>query len=421
MFTLLWRRNFALLWFGGLISMVGNWMLHAALPYYVYQQTQSTMATAVMLAAELAPYLFLGSLAGVFVDRWDRKRVLVIASSLQGGVVLLLLLVRSPEWVWVVYVVSFIQTCIGTFFGPAEGSLLPRLVGEELLLPAQSLNALNNRFARLIGPPLGGVLLGTVGLPGVVVIDSATFLIAALMIAGITVSPKVTAAPLPAGHIQAAWSQFWVEWREGIQIIRKEHVISTLFIVLMLMNFGGIMIDPLYPGFIEAIVGAGPQAFGWLMTVHAIGGILGGVLLSQMGQGLPATRLLAWGSIAGGIIGLVMFNLPILAVTFAASFISGLPSVATSTAADTLVLTSTPEAYRGRVIGALSTTIALVSLVSVVGLAGVLGELLGIVTMLNVASGLNILAGFIGLTLLPRAARTGMVLGVEDELIPEDA
>ena len=99
---------------------------------------------------------------------------------------LLLLLVRSAEWVWLVYLVSVVQTAIGTFFGPAENALLPRLVHEEQLLPANALNSLNNNLARLIGPPIGGLLLSIGGLHGVVLLDSASFLFAAVLIGLLT-------------------------------------------------------------------------------------------------------------------------------------------------------------------------------------------------------------------------------------------
>ena len=157
MFNLLRRRNFALLWFGGLISIMGDRVLLVALPYFVYQQTESTFASAVMVAAELLPRLLFGSVAGVFVDRWDRKKLMVITSIAQGIVILPLLLVHSADSMWIVYLVSFFQTMLAIFFGPAENALLPLLVEEEELLPANSLNALNNNIARVIGPPIGGV------------------------------------------------------------------------------------------------------------------------------------------------------------------------------------------------------------------------------------------------------------------------
>jgi len=82
MLAVLRRRDFGLLWLGGLISVAGDWVLYAALPYFVYARTGSTVATAGMIVAELAPGVVLGSIAGVFVDRWNRKRVLVVANVL---------------------------------------------------------------------------------------------------------------------------------------------------------------------------------------------------------------------------------------------------------------------------------------------------------------------------------------------------
>ena len=185
MFTLLRQRDFALLWFGGLISIMGDWVLGVALPFFVYQVSGSTIATAVMVAMELLPRLLFGSVAGVFVDRWDRRKVMVITSISQGLVILPLFLVHSGESLWIVYGVTFIQVTLAMFFGPAENALLPLLVPEDKLIQANSLNAMNNNFARLIGPPLGGGILALWGLTGVVLVDSITFVIAGLMILAI--------------------------------------------------------------------------------------------------------------------------------------------------------------------------------------------------------------------------------------------
>lgn len=152
MLATLRQRNFALVWFGGLISLTGDWMLIAALPYYVYQQTGSTLATAAMTVVSILPSVFLSSPAGVFADRWDRKRIMVVANVLQMIGVLFLLLVRSGQWLWLVYVVALLQSAIGAFMSPAENALLPRLVDEQHLLSANALNSLNNNLARLLGP-----------------------------------------------------------------------------------------------------------------------------------------------------------------------------------------------------------------------------------------------------------------------------
>src|SRR5436305_11439853 len=104
--SLLWpQRNFGLVWIGGLISLTGDWMLLTALPVYVYQLTGSTLATGAMLAARVVPRILLGSVAGVFVDRWDRRQTLIVANLLLAVGLLPLLLVSSGQQLWLVYLI----------------------------------------------------------------------------------------------------------------------------------------------------------------------------------------------------------------------------------------------------------------------------------------------------------------------------
>src|SRR5215211_8930213 len=185
MFKLLRQRNFGLLWFAGLISMIGDWVLFIALPIYTYNLTQSSLATGIMFMVGTLPRILFGSIAGVYVDRWDRQRTMVVADLSRAVLVLLLLLVRSADSIWIVYLVAFIESIVSQFFGPAENALLPQLVDESQLVTANSLNSLNNNLARLAGPALGGILLGSFGFQNVVLIDSLSFLLSGIMIAWI--------------------------------------------------------------------------------------------------------------------------------------------------------------------------------------------------------------------------------------------
>ena len=185
MLRVLRRRSFALLWTSGLVSMAGDWILYAALPFYVFQRTGSTVATAGMVVAELLPGVLLGTVAGVFVDRWSRKRVLVAANLLQAAVVAALVLVQLDGWLWIVYLVAAAQSSVAAFAGPAENALLPTLVDDADLVPANALNALNNRLARLAGLPIGGLLLATGGIVPVVIADVASFGVAAALLVGV--------------------------------------------------------------------------------------------------------------------------------------------------------------------------------------------------------------------------------------------
>src|SRR5215211_1045624 len=298
MLSLLRRRDFALLWSGGLVSIAGDWVLYAALPYFVYERTGSTVATAGMIVAELGPGVLLGSVAGVFVDRWSRKRVLVGANLLQAAVVAILLLVPHGP-LWLVFVVAFASSAVAAFAMPAESALLPTLVGEADLIPANALNALNNRLARLIGVPVGGILLGALGLQAVVLVDSATFVAAALLIAPIA-APRPASLDAAAAAARSAWAAFWHEWVDGLRLVRRERTIAVIFGVLGLMTFGGTMLDPLTVAWVRDVLHRGPEVYAWLITAHAASGIVGTLLVGRYGVRLTPRTLMGWSSVAAG-------------------------------------------------------------------------------------------------------------------------
>ena len=120
----------------GLVSMTGDWLLSVGLAYSVYALTGSTLASAAALLSAFVPQVLVGSVAGVFVDRWDRKRTMVVTNLLLAAGLLPLLLVSGVHRIWVVYVVLALQSCIEVFFSPAEQALLPRVVDDADLVAA---------------------------------------------------------------------------------------------------------------------------------------------------------------------------------------------------------------------------------------------------------------------------------------------
>ncbi len=202
MLSVLRQRNFALLWCGGLISMTGDWLLLIGLPVYVYALTGSTWVTGSVFIAGFVPEILLGSVAGVFADRWDRRRTMLVSTLLQALALLPLLAVSSRGQLWLVYAVQVVASVLSQFFAPAENALLPRVVGPapEDLLAANALLSLGANLARLVGSPLGGVVAALLGLRGIVLLDAASFLVAAALIAPVRVAMsgrESTRAPQP--------------------------------------------------------------------------------------------------------------------------------------------------------------------------------------------------------------------------------
>jgi len=397
------HRSFALLWLSVIISLIGDRALLVALPFYVYQQTGSTIAMAGMFGAYYLPTFLFSSVAGVFVDRWDRKRILVVTNLIQGAVMLLLLLLHFGAWLWLVYAVMFVQMTLAMFTIPAQGALLPSLVEKSQLMQTNALMGLGTTIARLIGPLLGGMLIGLFGLWSVVFVDTASFLLAALLLLGITVRAQPT-APTPdvAQTVLSSWRKLFQEWREGLHLVRHTRHIAALFIVMNITSLGGTLIDPLFAPFVLDRLRAGPEGLALLSTIGAVGGLLGGLITGWIGRRIAPRDLVAYGTVIVGVFMLVLYNQTSLAVAATLNCVMTIFVIAANVASNTMLQVGTPDRYRGRVYGALGTTNALIGLVSV-GLSGALGYIVGVVPMLSVAGGITILAGVLGLVMLPRS------------------
>ena len=122
------NRDFTALWIGQMISFTGDYFNYLAIPIMVNRLTGSAMMVGLSVMASALPALVLGPIAGVFVDRWDRRRVMLLSDVLRALLVLCLLTVRTADQVWIFYVIGFLVSCTSQFFFPARGAVLPLIV-----------------------------------------------------------------------------------------------------------------------------------------------------------------------------------------------------------------------------------------------------------------------------------------------------
>lgn len=412
MLSLLRQRNFSLLWFGGLVSYAGNWMLFIALPIYVYQLTGSTVAIGTTLIIATLPRLLFSTVAGVFADRWDRRNTIIAANLLMGTGLLPLMLVRSADTLWIVYAVAFFNATVSTVVGPSENALLPTLVGEEHLVTANSLNALNDSVARLVGPPLGGAIAGLFGLAGVAIADASTFFFAAAMVALIRVDarPKKEAAEeaREEARAQSAWARFWSDWLNGLKVVKRNRQLAIIFAFIAITGVGEGVLSVMMAVFVTRIFGGGPEELGLLFGSQAIGGMIGSFFVGNVAKRVPPTRLLGLSAMLFGFIDLLLVNYPVLYPSIIPAFvliaIVGIPAIGMITSTQTLLQTGAPDQYRGRVFGAFGTTVTLAGLAGMT-LASAFGDALGPVIMLNLQGGGYMLAGLMAFVMLAGVRR----------------
>ena len=404
MIATLRQRDFSLLWFGGVLSVIGDYFLFIALPFFVYERTGSALATGVMFAAETLPRLLFGSIAGVFVDRWDRKRTMVLADLSRAVILLPLLAVVFGGPLWLVYVVAFVEATVSMFFLPAKNALVPNLVEEQQLTAANSLNSMSEDIPSFVGPLLGGALLGLVGLGGLVLLDIASYLVSAALISLIS-ARSVVPAEEPAGAETAqltasAWASALREWSDGLRLVGRDLRVATIFAVVAVAMVGEGVITVLIIVFVKDVLAGGATEFSWIITAYGAGGIAGGFLAAWLGATVGEARLLSLSAAANGLLLLLMFNVPLLPLVVALGVPAGATVVGWFVGAQTLLQKWVPDSHMGRVFGTYETTQALLMLAGI-GLAAVLAGPLGAVVVLSVVGVLYVLVGAVAWVTLP--------------------
>lgn len=411
MLRLLRFRDFRLLWFGGLISMIGDWALIAALPYEVYQRTGSALATGAVFIAGVGPAIIFGSTAGVFVDRYDRRK-LMIWINVALAVSLVPLLGVDLLGIWVIYAVLLVGNILEQAFIPAEVAMLPKLVAEEHLVSANSLSTLNRNLARLLGPAIGGLAIAFGGLLTVIVVDIASYVIAAVLIARIAPGASFRAERPASASDDApvsALRRLFHEWREGAVLIASKPMLRAMFAFAGLTAIGEGFLAAMMVPWLTDILHGDQVAWAAILSAQAVGGLIGALFVGRFLHRVPPALLLGVGTLVFSLIDLAIFTypliLPIVAPAVIGMVIVGIPISAMGVGTTTLQQSLTTDSHRGRVVGSFQALWAL-GMVSGTIVAGFLGPVIGLIPMMALDSVLYF-AG--GLLILYTASRVNVL------------
>ena len=400
------QRGLRKLLAAGLISTTGDWVLRVGLAYYVYVLTGSTLASALILLASFVPQIVLGSVAGVFVDRWDTRRTMIVSNLLLAGGLLPLLAVRHAGQAWIIYAVLAWEGCVQQFFTPAEQSLLPGLVDDDHLVTANALNGQSGGLSRLIGSAAGGITAAAGGITALAFVDIASFLISAALIARISTARREAGTPRtgppdtrPATRsLGRRLALLRAEWSDGLRMATRQRVLRVILTFLLITCVGEGIMSTLFAPFVRSVLHGSAADYGFIVSAQAVGGIAGGLIAALIGNRVRASVLLGWGAVVFGAVDLVMFLYPLawVAVWPAAvcMIVVGLPGALTMAGAMTLIQRDTAGSHRGRVFGALGAVEGIAIVAGTVA-AGFLGQAVGIIPILAVQGGGYVAAGLL--------------------------
>lgn len=410
--TILRNRNFRNLWLGQIISQMGDYFAFLAIMVVVgsFSQDvgQTTQQVSGVMIASTLPRLLFGVLAGVFVDRWDRRLTMLASDLLRPAITLAMIPAFMSKNLALMYVLAFTMSAVGTFFNPAKGALIPKMVPPEHLTAANALSQTSMTMAFVLGPALAGAtffLLGAGNEWMAFVLDATSYLVSAVAIWMIRMPKADTKPSAEAPTEGSALRRVGSELVVGIKALAFNRAMATLSVVFAITMLGVGALNVLWVSFLKSGFGYTDSAeLGWRFAVIDVafftGMVIASVAVGNFLSNRPPKEFVVWGLIVTGIGTLPIGYLPDYWLVVAAMFLVGLAVAPINTGVMTLMQIVVPNHQLGRVgggIGTISDTATLGSM----GLAGLLGAAIGIPLVFFIAGVMCVLGGTVAFFGLP--------------------
>jgi DHA3 family macrolide efflux protein-like MFS transporter len=397
-----WAVRFIPLWVGQALSLLGSQLVQFAIIWYLTRETNSATTLAIASMMGLLPQVLLSPFIGTWVDRGERRLILIAADSTVATTTIVLAILFASEFiqVWQIYVALFIRAVAGGFHQSAFGASVVLLVPKEHLARVQGFNQALYGGLNIISAPLGAYLLSVIPMQGILGIDVGTALLAVSMLLFIRI-------PQPESRLQAS-STFWQDFNAGFRYIITWRGLVILLGLVMVINFFFTASEALTPLLIRKHFHGDAQKLGWWLSSFAIGTVLGGLILGAWGGFKRKIVTAQLGLILTGFSAMVVGSVPsnLFWVGLAANTAMGLllPVINGSFGA-TLQATIAPE-MQGRVFAFILSAAMLVSPIALM-IAGPFADAFGIQLWFLIAGISCTLMGIIGFF-------SAEVMGMED-------
>ncbi len=369
--SLLGNRNYALLWWGQLVSEVGNRFHWIAISLWIYSETKSASAVSIAISSIFAGPLIAGLWAGVVVDYFDRKRIMIISDLVRAALVALIPFLITVS-LWLVYLDLVLISVATAFFRPAKFSVLPQVVRRNDLMPANSFVSATDTGTEIVGPALAGIIAVKFGYAPLLYIDAGTYLVSAICILAMSV-PSLLAEAARKVTLRSVWDGV----REGLQYIRGDSLQWGLFVLLFPVALVGASLNALQTPLAKGAVGISDSEFGSFQAIWGVGFVVASLMLGWYGARLQRHILVLGGYflvfVATAVMGLSTSLLFLVVTAFGVGFANTLYYVGLSTT----IMEHSPQRVLGRVISTRQFAISVVRVASPL-LLGLLADTVGI-------------------------------------------
>lgn len=339
-FAVFRNRNFALLWSAQLISTIGSALTSLAASILVFRETNSALSVGLMLMATAAPSIFLGLIAGVFVDRVDRKRIMVAADLVRAALVLAIPFLVSSNLAWL-YAIVLLTSCVGQFFEPAQASVLPEIATDQELAAANSLMAISSFGATAVGFAASG-LIAQFSIEWAFYLDALTFLASAACI-------FMTKIPVVRPEGETRVSTVFINMQSGMKFLFGSPVLRSTFFLIPLIGISFGLTNALLLPFATQALNATEFEYGIQEALTSIGFVVGSLLMARIADRLEGGQWLTISLVGMGICQMVYSQLNSVWIAFAIVTLSGFMNAPWVIARQLITQRNTPREMRGRV------------------------------------------------------------------------
>ncbi len=414
-------RGFTLIWTGRVISSLGDWVRNIAIIWLVKELTGSALAMGTVTLCTLLPYLIFGLFAGSLVDLVDRKRVMVWSDLGRGLLTLVVpaIILAGHVQFWHLCLAGFVLSSISAFFNPAVNATIPNVVPHEHLLAANSLNSLTMQMAGLLGPALGGLIVGAAGAVPALLADSLSFFVSGLAIlaAPIPGRPTVerrlaeeaagagTDADTPTGSAAGAGASLSSDRArkvdvkstlagigEGLRFILRQRLLLVIILFGVGLNFvvaPAMIVSAIH---VDRVWHAGAEAYGALNSVFSFGAVIGALVATSVVGRLGWDNTMAGSLLLQGLVGFGLVFAADLAQGLLVFLLLGMTESLVNVPLATWLQRTVPDQMRGRVFAAAEVGIQLASPLGM-ALAGSATDAFGTVAIFAVMAAVTTLGG----------------------------
>lgn len=338
--------NYANLWYAQAISLIGDWFNTIVLSALVSEYSGgSGLAISGLLLARFLPPLLVSPVAGVLLDRFDRKRMLIISDLARFGIVLGFLLVNSAESLWLIYLLTVLQFAFSAIFEPGRSALLPSVVRREYLVQANILGSVTWSVMLAVGGALGGFVAAVLGIQTALLIDAGTFLLSAYFISRIHITREVVEVAEEHG---ASLRDFV----DGLRYAAQHPPTAATLLVKFGGNIGSMdTILIIYATVLFVIGEGGAASLGILWSAFGIGAILGPIVINHFNDGTVRTlrRLIIIGYAFIAVGWFLLGGAPVLVIAALAIGVKAMGSNIYWTFSSVILQKSVPDQYLGRI------------------------------------------------------------------------